>query len=203
MFQISKVITSVEEYFDNYKIELLPEENSLTISIYNKNISNHFYQANFTLEQLHKNKLLVSSFSVQEIIDFISNLIKEKNVKIEENEKSNYLKLILISTLVYHPNVELILKIKGILIKENVIEKILQENTLIKNSCQIDIENLKKRIKFFEKENTNLKELIIKNDNLLISYEKIIDKMQQRMQFLENNNYNNNEIVNNKKKIIK
>ena len=198
MFQISKVQKSVEEYFDNYKIELFPLENSITISIYNKNNKNHFYQSNFTLEQLHKNKLLVSSFSIQEIIDFISNLIKAKNVKIEENEKNNYLKFILISTLVYHPNVELILKIKGILIKENIIEKILNENTLIKNSCQIDIENLKKRIKFFEKENTSLKELIIKNDNLLISYEKMIDKMQQKMQFLENNNYNDHKINNNK-----
>ena len=71
MFQISKVQKSVEEYFDNYKIELFPLENSITISIYNKNNKNHFYQSNFTLEQLHKNKLLVSSFSIQEIIDFI------------------------------------------------------------------------------------------------------------------------------------
>ncbi len=62
MFQISKVKTSVVEYFDNYKIELLPEQNSLTISIYNKNISNHFYQANFNLAQLNKNKILVYIF---------------------------------------------------------------------------------------------------------------------------------------------
>ena len=197
MFQISKVQKSVEEYFDNYKIELFPLENSITISIYNKNNKNHFYQSNFTLEQLHKNKLLVSSFSIQEIIDFISNLIKDKNIIIEENEKNNYLKFILISTLVYHPNVELILKIKGILIKENIIEKILNENTLIKNSYQIDIENLKKKIEFFEKENNSLKEMIIKNDNLIINYEKMIKKMEQKIQFLENN-YNDHKINNNK-----
>ena len=40
--------------------------------------------------------------------------------------------------------------------------------------------------------------MIIKNDNLIINYEKMIKKMEQKIQFLENNNYNDHKINNNK-----
>ncbi len=55
--------------------------------------------------------------------------MKEKDIKIEENEKD--LKLILIPKITSYPNVELILK------KENIIEKLIKEIKDIKNENEI------------------------------------------------------------------
>ena len=67
--------------FNQFQIKLIPKYNSLLISVYKSNTYNIF-QSCFNLEYLQSFKLLNSNSSIQEIIQFISNLINEKNIQI-------------------------------------------------------------------------------------------------------------------------
>ena len=99
--------TPIEKQYQNYLIKLSSDLDSINILIEKDNI---IYESNFNLEYLHKQKLLMSSLTTQEIIKFIIGLIDMNKIEIKEENMN--LKLILISTLPNHSNVVLNLQKK-------------------------------------------------------------------------------------------
>ena len=91
--------TSIQKQYQSYLIKLSSDLDIINISIEKDNT---IYESNFNLEELRQHRLLISSFTTQEIIEFIIGLIDMN--KIEIKEENTNLKLIFISTL---PNVEL------------------------------------------------------------------------------------------------
>ena len=141
-----------------WKIFLISKNKTLMIKIY-KFITNELFENEFELNNLHKNKLLMSKLNIKEIIDFIIVLSKQNNISIIENKDK--LTFSLISTLVNHENVDLILdkkqseEIIKLIISQNIIlkeeyEKIKKENNILiqKNSEEIKI--LENKIKDLE-----------------------------------------------------
>jgi len=157
--------------FNQYEIKLNYHLNIINIQIQN---NYKFYESNFTLEHLHLHKLLISYITIDEIVEFINCLIVQKNIKIVENK--NHLKLILISTLSNHSNVELILNKISILSNE-VIEKLIIDIKNIKD----ENENLKKKIKSIEEKNKQNVEIIERDNNKINEIEKKIQKLEERL----------------------
>ncbi len=158
--------------FNQYEIKLNYHSDVINIQIQNNYT---FYESNFTLEHLHLHKLLISNITINDMFNFINCLIVQKNIEIIENE--NNLKLILISTLSNHSNVELLLNKKSILSNE-IIEKLINDIKYIKD----ENENLKKIIKSIEENNIKLKknvELIEKENNKINEIEKRIKKLER------------------------
>ena len=98
----SKNYKRISKLFNQYKIELISNLNSIIISIKSNSL---FYQSNFNFQNLKQ--LFIGKNRMEDIIEFICILIEHNMIKIEENEI--YLKLILSSTLLNSPNIELIL----------------------------------------------------------------------------------------------
>ena len=145
--------TSIQKQYQQYLIKLSSDLDIINILIEKDNT---IYESNFNLEYLHQHKLLISSLTTQEIIEFIIELIDMNKIEIKEENMN--LKLILISTLQDLPNVELNLQKKNITSNE-MIEKLLKE-----------LENLKK-------ENKELKESISTlNKRIETIEDKVIEK---------------------------
>ena len=172
----------IEITFNQYKILLIPEKESINISI-QKNNSYDVFESDFNIKYLHK--ILMTSFSIKDIIDFISTSINKNNIEIKENNMN--LKLIFISSIISQQNIELIIK-KKIKITEEFLEMLVNQIEYIKSRN----EKLEKRIESLEKENNSIKTEIIKNSkeiNLKISnYEKIKCEIEERIKKLEKNN---------------
>ena len=98
--------TSIQKQYQNFLIKLSSDLDSINILIEKDNI---IYESNFNLEYLHQHQLL-KSLTTQEIIECIIGLIDMNKIEIKEENMN--LKFILISTLPYHPNVELNLQKK-------------------------------------------------------------------------------------------
>ena len=128
--------TSIQKQYQQYLIKLSSDSDLINIIIEKDNI---IYESNFNLQSLHQHQLLMKSLTTQEIIKFIIELIDMNKIEIKEENMN--LKLILISTLTNHSNIELNLQKKNIISNE-MIEKLFKE-----------FENLKK-------ENKELKECI-------------------------------------------
>ena len=111
--------SSIQKQYQQYLIKLSYNSDLINIIIEKDNT---IYESNFNLKSLHKHQLLISSLSTQEIIKFIVGLIDMNKIEIKEENMN--LKLILISTLPNHSNVELNLQKKNIISKEieNTIE---------------------------------------------------------------------------------
>ena len=107
--------TSIQKQYQQYLIKLSSDLDIIKILIEKDNT---IYESNFNLEYLHQHKLLISSFTIKEIIEFIIGLIDMN--KIEIKEENTNLKLILISTLPNHSNVELNLLKKNIISNEMI-----------------------------------------------------------------------------------
>ena len=175
----------INKIFNEYNIKLIPQIDLINISIESKNSFN-IYQSNFNLQYLHSFKLFILKDIIQ-IIKCICDLINQKNIKININDKN--LKLILIS------EVELILKKKNYYSNE-VIEKLINELEDIKNEYKNLNEYYKKlykRMKLIEKENEELKKG--KKDENKIDENKIneIEKRINRLEtflFIKNKNKN-------------
>ena len=185
-----KINNDNEKIINNCKIKLIPNPDSIKIII-NKINSSNTYESNFKIEYLRKFKLLYSSFTIDELIQFIYALISQNNVKIEEKE--NNLKLTLISTLVNHPNVELLLNNQSNKTNEIIEKKKISKNN--KNETQIT--NLKNElINLYDKEKNILnmslqnKTLIINQINKLNSLDNEIEKLHKRIyeNFIQNYN---------------
>ena len=94
--------TSIQKQYQKYLIKLSSDSDLVNIIIEKDNT---IYESNFNLQSLHQHQLFISSLTTQEIIKFIIGLIDMN--KIEIKEENTNLKLILISTLTNHSNVEL------------------------------------------------------------------------------------------------
>ena len=165
--------------FEQYEIKLISNMDYINISIKNINTFNT-YESKFNLEYLHQFKLLLANFTIDDMIEFINDLIDEKEIQIEENQDN--LKLILISTIKKYPNVELNLNKKNIietLIKE--IEGIKNENKILKNNYEL----IKNKIELIEEENKKLNNKI----ELIEKGKKEVEKNDE----LEKVNFENEE----------
>ena len=123
----SKNYKRISKLFNQYKIELISNLNSIIISIKSNSL---FYQSNFNFQNLQK--LFIGKNRIEEIIEFICILIEHNMIKIEENEIC--LKLILSPTLYNYPNIELILN--KVLSNINLIKSINVQKDYI-NSISI------------------------------------------------------------------
>ena len=101
--------TSIQKQYQQYLIKLSSDSDLINIIIEKDNT---IYESNFNLEELRQHRLLISSFTTQEIIEFIIGLIDMNKIEIKEENMN--LKLILISTLPNHSNVILNLQKKNI-----------------------------------------------------------------------------------------
>ena len=104
---------SIQKEYQQYLIKLSSDSGSINIIIEK---DNKIYQSNFNLQSLHKHQLFISSLSTQEIIEFIIEFIDMNKIEIKEENMN--LKLILISTLTNHSNIELNLQNKNIISNE-------------------------------------------------------------------------------------
>ena len=93
--------TSIQKQYQQYLIKLSSDLDLIKILIEK---DNRIYESNFILQSLHYHKLLMSSLTTQEIIEFIIGLIDMNKIEIKEENMN--LKLILISPLPNHSNVE-------------------------------------------------------------------------------------------------
>ena len=71
--------TSIEKQYQQYLIKLSSDLDLINIIIEKDNT---IYESNFNLEYLHNYKLLISSFSTQEIIEFIIGFIDMNKIEI-------------------------------------------------------------------------------------------------------------------------
>ena len=187
MFNNEKKLETKEVFYHNYKINISPQINSLTITIYNQNISNYYYQASFKLQDLHKIKLLISRRSINEIIDFILILIEQKNIKIEENEIN--LKFILISTIINHPNVGFILNKKNIIINnKDYYLSFIKDNNNLKKDLNSDLEKINEMTEKMVKNNIILKKEIEDNKMLINKIENSISNLEKKIQIFKEKN---------------
>ena len=187
MFNKEKKLETKEVFYHNYKINISPQINSLTITIYNQNISNYYYQASFKLQDLHKIKLLISRRSINEIIDFILILIEQKNIKIEENEIN--LKFILISTIINHPNVGFILNKKNIIINnKDYYLSFIKDNNNLKKDLNSDLEKINEMTEKMVKNNIILKKEIEDNKMLINKIENSISNLENKIQIFKEKN---------------
>ena len=127
--------TSIQKQYQNYFIKLSSYLDIINIIIEKENT---IYESNFNLEYLHQHQLLISSFTTQEIIEFIIGLIDMNKIEIKEENRN--LKLILISTLPNISNVVLNLPKKNIISNEK-IEKLFKEFENIKKGNKENKEN--------------------------------------------------------------
>ena len=130
--------TPIQKQYKQYLIKLSSDSDLINIIIEKENA---IYESNFNLQSLHKHQLL-ASLTTQKIIEFIIELIDIN--KIEIKEENTNLKLILISALQNHSDVELNLKNKNIISNEieNRIEK-LERFHCIKDKIELKSCNLK------------------------------------------------------------
>ena len=152
----SNQIKSFEKIFNEYKIQLNTDTDKINIQI-QKN--NNIYNSIFNLQYFQKFQL-TQNFTIEEIIQFIKDLIEQNNIKIEENEMD--LKLILIHKMTNQPNIELIIDNKNIISKE-LIQKLINEIKFIKDENKLIKENydkLNEKINIIENENNELKKKI-------------------------------------------
>ena len=166
MFEQESIIVinteTIQNIFNQYQIQL-----NYYLDIIHIKIQHNYntYESNINLGLL--NKLLVSNFTIDEMIKFINELINQSKIKIEEYK--DYLKLILISNNSPH----LILNKKNIISNE-VIEKLIKEINEIKEENN----KLKNRIESIENKNAQLIkriELIENNNNELNNKIKILE----------------------------
>ncbi len=158
--------------FNQYQIKLTSNMDYINILIQNKNNTFNNYESKFNLEYLHQFRLLMGNLTIEQMIEFINNLIDGNDINIEES--GNNLKLILISK--NYPNVEL--KIN----KNNIIEKLINEIEEIRNENKIlknNYEEIKNKIASIEEENKKLNSKIVLNEKIKIDKENIDDGIEK------------------------
>ena len=109
-------LVKIEKIFNEWKIFLILNNDSIIITIENKNNSKDFYQSSFNLKYFHSFKLLEEFISLKEIIEFISILINKQDIKIEDSGR----KLILKSNNKNIQSIELLLENK---LEKKIIKK--------------------------------------------------------------------------------
>ena len=205
----------IEKIFKEYQIKFIFTNKIIKIIIYKIN-SDKTFESNFNLSYFHSFKLLISSFTIENIIQFICDLIEQNNIKIEE--KKSILSFILISSLPNQPNVELILKEKKLISKElfedliNEMNNLKNENKNIKEYLKDEINKLNNKIGLIEKnKEVEINKLYLKielnkleNKSLKDEINKLkekIDNKDKKFKILENEikileKFHINEIIN-------
>ena len=159
--------SSIEKQYQQYLIKLSSDLDLIYIIIEKDHI---IYESNFNLEYFHQYKLLISSFTSNDIIELIKGLIDINKIEIKEENMN--LKLILISPLPNHSNVELNLQKKNTISNEIIeilfeeLENLKKENKKLKDSIGI----LNERIEKIEENNQNK---IKKMENRIENLEKL------------------------------
>ena len=161
--------SSIEKQYQQYLIKLSSGLDLIYIIIEKDHI---IYESNFSLEYLHQHKLLMSSLTTQEMIEFIIALIDINKIEIKEENMN--LKLILIAASSNYSNAILNLRKKNIVSNE-MIEKLFKEFENFKKENK----ELKDRFENLKKENKELKDSI--------------GKLNKRIEKLEKNNNNQNK----------
>ena len=184
--------------FNQYKIQLITKFNLITINIQN-DLYNE-YTSNFNYEYFSKYKLLKGNETIQQIKQFIIDLIEQNNIKIEDNKNS--LKLILISLFPNYPNVKLIIKKKNEISKD-IIGKLFEEI----NKLNKENKELNEKIKLIKEENKKINEEIknkIEEQNLKINdYEEKIKRLEGFHKEIKEDNSNKVQLTKCDLKMIK
>ncbi len=167
---------TIKKIFNEYQIKLSIILDSINIQIQKQN-SFDIYEYKFNIEYLQQYKLLMPNSNINEMIEFINDLINEKKIQIEENE--NNVKLRLLGT-IKKQDVELTLNKKNIIPNKileklmNDIKKIKEENiskTELISNLENKISSMQEQINNNEKEKSELyeknKELISKSTEQL------------------------------------
>jgi hypothetical protein len=153
--ECSEIKNKFEKKFNDWEIKITSLDiESMTINIKQIN-SYNIYRADFKLKELQNFKLINSKNSIKEIIDFISELIENKNIKIEENEK--ILKLIL--TLENINDVFILNKKEKL--SEDMIEVLINQIEFLKKQN----EKFEEKIQLLDKKNKELEEKIVIIEN--------------------------------------
>ena len=190
--------------FNGYNIKLIPNFDKLIISI-QKKLCN-LYESKFELEYFHSFNLLSEKNSIQEIIDFILNLIDQNQIEIQENQNS--IKLILISNIENELNVELLINKRSTLSMEtmeiliNQIEVLIKENEEFKKENRLKDEQINNLKTLYENKIKEIEEKLNKiellNNNILIRRNsskiknEIINKIRSKSQ---NKSISNKKII--------
>ena len=127
--------TSIQKQYQQYLIKLSYDSDLINIIIEKDNI---IYESNFNLEYLHQYQLLMKSLTTQKIIEFIIELIDMNKIEIKEENMN--LKLILISNLPNHSNIELNFQKKNIISNE-MIDKLQGFHNIKKDKHKIQLKN--------------------------------------------------------------
>ena len=77
---------SIKKQYKNYLIKLSSDLDIINIIIEKDNT---IYESNFNLEELRQHKLLMSSLTTQEIIEFIIGLIDMNKIEIKEENMNS------------------------------------------------------------------------------------------------------------------
>ena len=183
-----QIVKSINFY--NYSINLYSKRDIIKIHIIINNDINKEYETSFKLKNLQSYKQLNSNKSIQEIVNFILQLIKNKNIEIKSNDESQ-LKLILCFQnqsniellidkkeqklieynqinsslkLLKEKNIELEKKINLIISKYDKLEQNIQSNDCNKSfNFSLNNNDFNERLKHLEKENLEIKNGNIKN----------------------------------------
>jgi len=181
---MSSQSNKIQKSYKKWTINIYSDLSSITINI-QKNDSKIIYQSSFDMEYLLKFKILISKKTLNEIIQFIINLIEKDKIQINENEN---LKLILLSDKDDNSNIEL-----ELIKKENLFQiSDSNKNEILKKKNEINIlENEQNNIIQNKKLEETIKELLIKNKTLEEKIEEITfqnKKLNERIKILENKN---------------
>ena len=177
-----QIVKSINFY--NYSINLYSKRDIIKIQIIINNDINKEYETSFKLKNLQSYKQLNSNKSIQEIVNFILQLIKNKNIEIKSNDESQ-LKLILCFQnqsniellidkkeqklieynqinsslkLLKEKNIELEKKINLIISKYDKLEQNIQSNDCNKSfNFSLNNNDFNERLKHLEKENLEIK----------------------------------------------
>ena len=184
---------------NNFQIELFPYSNSINFKITQLD-SKIIYESDLEITTLRKNKLLFSSSSVETMIDFLKELILNKNVEIKE--ENNIIKLTFISTLYTIPNVDLYIYKKNEDLSKEKDEERKNENEIIldlKNKINVIIN---KEIQVIEEMN-NLNKEIIEQKKIINNLNEKLNELNNdfRISRLKNKKMNFSKIINNKEQI--
>ena len=125
--------TLIQKQYQSYSIKLSYDSDLVNIIIEKDNI---IYESNFNLQSLHQYQLLMKSLTTQKIIEFIIELIDMNKIEIKEENMN--LKLILISTLPNHSNIELNLQKKNI---NEMIDKLEGFHKIKKDKHKIQLKS--------------------------------------------------------------
>ena len=152
---------------DHWELYLIPKKETIIIYIVDLNTYEIFGEE-FTIDLLHKNRLLLSSRTIKEIFDFICALKKRNEILIKDNK--NTLCFVLKSTVETIPNVELNLNKKKSN-SEEVIKYMLCELLQLRNERKEEI-NYKKEIDDLKEE--------------LLLYKKKLEEIEKKIVQIEN-----------------